>query len=71
MKANNKINFIKKLGIKVDDEGRCNITNTELQKLKPMQQGNRYVEVIIRDKKLLGFRSRWNGGGSVAAKNID
>ncbi len=31
MKANNKINFIKKLGIQVDDEGRCNITNTELQ----------------------------------------
>jgi len=47
MKTNNKINFIKKLGIQVDDEGRCNITNTELQKLKPMPQGNRYVEVVL------------------------
>jgi len=66
MKANNNINFIKKLGIQVDDEGRCNITNTELQKLKPMPQGNRYAEVILRDKKLLGFRDRCNVGGSVS-----
>jgi hypothetical protein len=66
MKANSKIDFIKKLGIEVDDEGRCNITNTELQKLKPMPQGNRYVEVVLRDKKLLGFRARCNGGGSVS-----
>ena len=61
-----KIDFIKKLGIKIDDEGRCNINNTELQKLKPMPQGNRYKEVILRDKNLLGFRARCNGGGSIS-----
>lgn len=61
-----KINHIINLGINLDDDGRCEINNTNLKKLKPIPKGNRYREIILRDKRLMGFRARCNIGGSIS-----
>lgn len=58
-----KYDFIKKLGINLDDDGRVRIDNSVMKLLKPMPRGNHYKEIIIRDKNLLGFRARVSPGG--------
>jgi hypothetical protein len=60
-----KLDWVKKLGIKVDDYGRTQINIDTLKRLKPMPVGNRYKEVIIKDNQCIGFRARCNSGGSV------
>ena len=63
METVNKINFIKKLGIDVDDDGRVRLDVTVMKKLKPIPMGNWYKELIVRDKNLMGFRARVSPGG--------
>ena len=58
-----KYDFIKKLGINLDDDGRVRIDNSVMKLLKPMPQGNWYKEITIRDKNLMGFRARVSAGG--------
>ena len=65
-KENKKIDFIKSLGIKLDDEGRCEINNTNLKLLKPIPSGNYYKETILRDKRLMGLRARCSSGGTIS-----
>ena len=62
--TNTKAAFLKKLGIETDLEGRIEINQTIMKKLKPVPIGNQYKPLVISDSKLMGFRARVNPGGS-------
>ena len=57
--------FLKRLGINLDEQGRVKIDVTVLKKLKPMPHGNYYKAVILKDSNLMGFRVRCNSGGKI------
>ena len=62
--TNTKAAFLKKLGIETDLEGRIEINQTIMKKLKPVPIGNQYKPLVISDSKLMGFRARVNPGGT-------
>jgi len=55
--------FLKRLGINLDQHGRIKIDVGVLKKLKPMPSGNYYKAVTVKDSNLMGFRVRCNPGG--------
>jgi len=64
LKHKNKIEFLKKLGIETDLEGRVRIDQSVMKKLRPIPEGNRYRSLIISDTQLMGFRAKVSPGGT-------
>jgi hypothetical protein len=64
LKHKNKIEFLKKLGIETDLEGRIRIDQSVMKKLRPIPEGNRYRSLIISDTQLMGFRAKVSPGGT-------